>query len=114
MSQTGVLCSQWGAGVEKAICDQLEALMVTQLSSSTTSESSSSVGSSTDLGFSLASHNDRKGGPVRLSIAPMVDVSDRDFRMFMRLLSSKCEVWTEMLVDQALVHNEDIPRQLEK
>lgn len=32
----------------------------------------------------------------------------------MRLLSSKCEVWTEMLVDQALVHNEDIPRQLEK
>ncbi|EER12264.1 tRNA-dihydrouridine synthase A, putative [Perkinsus marinus ATCC 50983] len=44
----------------------------------------------------------------------MVDVSDRDFRMFMRLLSSKCEVWTEMLVDQALVHNEDIPRQLEK
>ncbi|KAF4679982.1 hypothetical protein FOZ62_010976, partial [Perkinsus olseni] len=83
-------------------------------SPSTISRSRSSVGTSADAGFALGTRSDRTEQPVRLSIAPMVDVSDRDFRMFMRLLSSKCEVWTEMLVDQALVHNEEASQHLEQ
>ncbi|KAF4675043.1 hypothetical protein FOL47_008354 [Perkinsus chesapeaki] len=69
-------------------------------------------GPSAEAGLVRASSS--KSAAVRLSIAPMVDVSDRDFRMFMRLLSNKCEVWTEMLVDQALVHNAGHSGQLEK
>jgi len=33
----------------------------------------------------------------RISIAPMVDVSDTHFRFFMRLLTRYSTVWTEML-----------------
>ncbi|KAF4668636.1 hypothetical protein FOZ61_006102 [Perkinsus olseni] len=83
-------------------------------SPSTTSRSRSSVGTTADAGFVLGTRSGRTEQPVRLSIAPMVDVSDRDFRTFMRLLSSKCEVWTEMLVDQALVHNEEASQHLEQ
>ena len=40
-----------------------------------------------------------------LHIAPMLDVSTREFRQFIRILSRKCVIWTEMIVDETLVHS---------
>lgn len=42
----------------------------------------------------------------RLSIAPMMAVTDRHFRYFLRLLSQKTWLYTEMVVDQALIHGD--------
>ena len=42
----------------------------------------------------------------RLSIAPMMAVTDRHFRYFLRLLSKKTWLYTEMVVDQALIHGD--------
>lgn len=44
----------------------------------------------------------------RLSVAPMMGVTDRHWRHLARLLSKKTLVYTEMVVDNALVHNADI------
>ena len=38
------------------------------------------------------------------AIAPMVDISDRHFRYFMRLLSKRCFVYTEMLNEHAILY----------
>ena len=40
----------------------------------------------------------------KLSIAPMMDCTDRHFRMIMRKISSKALLYTEMIVAQSLVH----------
>jgi len=37
-----------------------------------------------------------------LQIAPMLDVSYRDFRQFMRILTRRAQLWTEMVVDNTL------------
>ena len=42
-----------------------------------------------------------------LHIAPMLDVSYREFRYFMRLLTRKAVLWTEMIVDETLAHCPD-------
>jgi tRNA-dihydrouridine synthase A len=42
----------------------------------------------------------------RLSIAPMMAVTDRHFRYFLRLLSKQTWLYTEMVVDQALIHGD--------
>jgi tRNA-dihydrouridine synthase A len=42
----------------------------------------------------------------RLSVAPMMAVTDRHFRYFLRLLSRKTWLYTEMVVDQALIHGD--------
>lgn len=42
----------------------------------------------------------------RLSVAPMMDVSDRHFRFLMRLLTRKTKLYTEMKVDQTLLYNQ--------
>jgi tRNA-dihydrouridine synthase A len=39
------------------------------------------------------------------SIAPMVDVSDRHFRYFMRLLSKNCYLYTEMFNESAVLYS---------
>lgn len=39
------------------------------------------------------------------AIAPMVDVSDRHFRYFMRLLSKHMYVYTEMLNEHAILYS---------
>lgn len=44
--------------------------------------------------------------PRRLSIAPMMAVTDRHFRYFLRLLSKHTWLYTEMVVDQALIHGD--------
>eukprot|EP01062_Namystynia_karyoxenos_P034582 TRINITY_DN25351_c0_g1_i1.p1 TRINITY_DN25351_c0_g1~~TRINITY_DN25351_c0_g1_i1.p1 ORF type:complete len:520 (+),score=83.03 TRINITY_DN25351_c0_g1_i1:63-1562(+) len=40
-----------------------------------------------------------------IQIAPMIDVSHRDFRQFMRLLTSRAQLWTEMVKDEAITHS---------
>jgi tRNA-dihydrouridine synthase A len=39
-----------------------------------------------------------------LAIAPMVDVSDRHFRYFMRLLSKHTFLYTEMINEHAILY----------
>ena len=40
----------------------------------------------------------------KLSIAPMMDCTDKHFRMIMRKISSEALLYTEMIVAQSLVH----------
>jgi len=47
----------------------------------------------------------------RLSVAPMLDWTDRHCRYFHRLISSKALLYTEMVTTGALVHG-DVPRHL--
>ena len=49
--------------------------------------------------------------PWRLSVAPMMDWTDRHCRFFHRLLSSHTLLYTEMVTTGALVHG-DVPRHL--
>jgi len=41
-----------------------------------------------------------------VSVAPMMDVTDRHFRYMMRLLTRKSKLYTEMIVDQTLIHQQ--------
>ena len=50
--------------------------------------------------------------PWRLSVAPMMDWTDRHCRYFHRLLSSKALLYTEMVTTGALVHG-DVARHLD-
>lgn len=50
--------------------------------------------------------------PWRLSIAPMLDVTDRHARYFYRLLAPKALLYTEMVTTGALIHG-DIKRHLQ-
>ena len=40
----------------------------------------------------------------KLSIAPMMDCTDRHFRIIMRKISSKALLYTEMIVAQSLIY----------
>lgn len=42
----------------------------------------------------------------RLSIAPMLDWTNRDFRYFLRLISKHCLLYTEMVTTGALIHGD--------
>ena len=42
----------------------------------------------------------------KISIAPMMDCTDRHFRMIMRKISSKALLYTEMIVAQSLIYTE--------
>jgi len=44
--------------------------------------------------------------PEEFSVAPMLDVTDRHCRMFLRQLSARAKLYTEMTVDNALIHGE--------
>eukprot|EP01059_Diplonema_ambulator_P008494 TRINITY_DN18131_c0_g1_i1.p1 TRINITY_DN18131_c0_g1~~TRINITY_DN18131_c0_g1_i1.p1 ORF type:complete len:246 (+),score=37.45 TRINITY_DN18131_c0_g1_i1:30-740(+) len=44
---------------------------------------------------------------VRIHIAPMVDVSNRYFRTFMKTLCPRLVVWSEMIKDDAILYNLD-------
>ena len=52
-----------------------------------------------------------RSDPMRVSIAPMMDWTDRHCRFFHRLLTSKALLYTEMVTTGALVHG-DVPRHL--
>jgi len=43
---------------------------------------------------------------ARVSIAPMMDITDRRFRYFMRLINSKVKLYTEMIVSHAIVRGD--------
>jgi tRNA-dihydrouridine synthase A len=43
-----------------------------------------------------------------LHIAPMLDVSNREFRKLLRILSKKCVLWTEMVVDDTIAHTDNL------
>lgn len=43
---------------------------------------------------------------ARISIAPMVDITDRHFRYFCRLLTKKSTLYTEMITSSAIVHGD--------
>ena len=53
----------------------------------------------------------RADAPWRLSVAPMIDVTDRHCRFFHRLLAPKALLYTEMITTGALIHG-DIARHL--
>ncbi len=42
----------------------------------------------------------------RLSVAPMLDWTNRDFRYFLRLISRQCLLYTEMVTTGALLHGD--------
>jgi len=42
----------------------------------------------------------------RLSVAPMLDWTNRDFRYFLRLISKHCLLYTEMVTTGALIHGQ--------
>ena len=43
----------------------------------------------------------------RFSVAPMIDVTNRTFRKFARLMTKKAMLYTEMIAAAALVHNKE-------
>jgi tRNA-dihydrouridine synthase A len=48
----------------------------------------------------------------RISIAPMMDVTDRHCRFFLRQVSARARLYTEMITTGALIHG-NVPRHLE-
>ena len=50
--------------------------------------------------------------PWRLSVAPMMDWTDRHCRYFHRLLTRRARLYTEMVTTGALLHG-DVPRHLD-
>lgn len=55
---------------------------------------------------------DRNSSPWRLSVAPMMDWTDRHCRYFHRLLSRHARLYTEMVTSGALLHG-NVPRHLD-
>jgi len=53
----------------------------------------------------MAGAERRFEGRHLLQIAPMMEVTYKDFRYFMRLLSRRAQLWTEMVVDDTILHN---------
>ncbi len=51
-------------------------------------------------------------GPWRLSVAPMMDWTDRHCRRFHRLITRRARLYTEMVTTGALLHG-DVPRHLD-
>ena len=60
----------------------------------------------------MASIYESPDQPWRLSIAPMLDVTDRHARYFYRLLAPKALLYTEMVTTGALIHG-DVKRHLQ-
>ena len=43
-----------------------------------------------------------------LHIAPMLNVSNREFRQLFRIMSTRCVLWTEMVVDETIAHSDHL------
>ena len=43
-----------------------------------------------------------------VSVAPMMEYTDHHFRQFMRLLTKKTKLYTEMVVDHIIIHSPDV------
>lgn len=46
--------------------------------------------------------------PHAFSIAPMMDVTDRHWRTLARLITRRATLWTEMVVDKTIIHNQNL------
>ncbi|CAI5483351.1 unnamed protein product [Closterium sp. Yama58-4] len=53
-----------------------------------------------------ATSNDRSWAPPRLSVAPMMDWTDCHYRQLARLMSAHTWLYTEMVVDNTLLHQQ--------
>lgn len=62
--------------------------------------------------MSTGSSQDRKIVKT-LHVAPMMDVSTREFRALIRIMSKRTVLWTEMVVDSTIVHTNDLDFHLE-
>ena len=60
----------------------------------------------------MQSSEKRAFNPWRLSVAPMMDWTDRHCRFFHRLLTKRTHLYTEMVTTGALLHG-DVPRHLD-
>lgn len=49
-----------------------------------------------------------KNGQRDFHIAPMLDVSTPEFRNFMRILSKRAILWTEMVVDETILYSNNL------
>ena len=49
-----------------------------------------------------------------LHIAPMLNVSNREFRQLFRIMSRKCVLWTEMVVDETIAYSDHLEMWLGK
>ena len=61
-------------------------------------------------------HNDNNNGrndAMSLHIAPMLDVTNREFRQLVRILSRRCVLWTEMVVDETILYTNDLGHHLD-
>ncbi|EZG57258.1 tRNA-dihydrouridine synthase [Gregarina niphandrodes] len=47
-----------------------------------------------------------------VQVAPMLHLMDRHFRMFLRQLSTRAQLWSEMVVDSTILHAEDLEQHL--
>jgi len=59
----------------------------------------------------LTPPSDRRGHTIALSLAPMMDRTDRHFRLILRLITRRTLLYTEMVTTGALLHG-DVPRHL--
>ncbi|MAF84345.1 MAG: tRNA dihydrouridine(20/20a) synthase DusA [Gammaproteobacteria bacterium] len=57
----------------------------------------------------MTDDNHHKQSVSRISIAPMMDWTDQHCRYFFRLLSPDVRLYTEMVVDQAILHGDPDP-----
>jgi len=53
-------------------------------------------------------NNDNAMAQKSLHIAPMLNVSNREFRQLFRILSNKCVLWTEMVVDETIAYSDHL------
>ena len=51
--------------------------------------------------------------PHKISVAPMMDCTDKHFRMIIRKISSKALLYTEMIVAQSLIYTDKKERFLD-
>ena len=66
-----------------------------------------------DLEKFLNSENQLEENEIhKYSVAPMLDVSNRYFRVFVRLLSKKATLYTEMIHCKTLLFNKDLDKVL--
>ena len=49
----------------------------------------------------------------KISVAPMMDCTDKHFRMIMTKISSKALLYTEMIVAQSLIYTEKKERHMQ-
>jgi tRNA-dihydrouridine synthase len=66
------------------------------------------VSSNPDTAVEVRGGGGTKHDQKELHIAPMLDVSTREFRKFFRILSKRAVLWTEMVVDETIIHTKDL------